>query len=217
MKPAVVFVALCWSSGIAAQDASSVLAAAERRYEQIRTLRADFRQVIENPMLGGPEETSGVLFLSPPDRFAMRFTDPEGDRIVADGDWLWLFNPSTVDDQVIRTEIPESGPATPNLFAQFVQDPTERYQVSYLRADRTAGRRVHLITLVPRLDDFPFQEATIHVDAVDGMLRAIQIVEHTGQTRYLEFRNFVENQPIAQAELSFSPPDGVRVVTPRGY
>ncbi|MCH8841319.1 MAG: hypothetical protein IH831_11745, partial [Planctomycetes bacterium] len=64
----------------------------------------------------------GVLFLVPPDRFAMRFEEPEGDRIVADGEWLWAYTPSTVPDQVIRQPIPRFGVATPNLFGQFVDD-----------------------------------------------------------------------------------------------
>jgi outer membrane lipoprotein carrier protein len=202
--------------GLEAQDPAPVLAAAESRYAEIRTLTAHFTQIIENPMLGGPEQTTGVLFLSPPGRFAMRFTDPEGDRIVADGEWLWLFNPSTIDDQVIRTAIPEVGAATPNLFAQFVDNPRERYHVTRVDGTRTAGRDVHRLRLVPKSEDLPFREATIHVDALDGMLRAIEVVEQSGQKRYLEFRDFIQNQPIPEAELMFTPPPGVRVVTPHG-
>jgi hypothetical protein len=36
------------------------------------------------------------------DRIAVRFTDPAGDRIVADGRSLWIYLPSTAPDQVIR-------------------------------------------------------------------------------------------------------------------
>lgn len=199
-----------------AQSASEVLAAAEQRYAAIRTLTADFRQVIDNPVFGDPEETNGILYLSPPERFAMRFIDPAGDRIVADGEWLWLWNPSTIDDQVIRSPIPTAGPATPNLFAQFVERPLERYEIAYVGRQEAAGRSVHLIELVPRSEDIPFAEATVYIDAQDWMMRAIAIVEHSGQRRYLEFDNVVENREIAEAELTFTPPRGVRVVTPRG-
>ncbi len=197
-----------------AQTATDVLARASTRYATIRTLQADFRQTIVNPMLGGPEVATGVLFLEPPDRFAMRFTDPAGDRIVADGTWLWLFNPSTVSDQVIKTPIPEAGPATPNLFAQFVDDPLSRYEVEYMGPDNIDGIAVERVHLIPLSDEIPFREATIYVDVSGGMLRALQVIEESGQSRHMVFENFRRNQPIAAHELQFTPPSGVRVITP---
>jgi outer membrane lipoprotein-sorting protein len=79
----------------APQDPWPVLDGAARAYARVRTLRADFEQVVVNPMLGAPDTTRGRLFQQRPSRFAMRFTDPPGDRIVADGRYLWLFTPST--------------------------------------------------------------------------------------------------------------------------
>ena len=87
---------------LAAQDAVSALARAQRAYDGMTTLRAGFTQTLINPMLGTPETSHGELFLQPPGRFSMRFTDPAGDRIVADGTWLWIYTPSSVPDQVIR-------------------------------------------------------------------------------------------------------------------
>ena len=101
-----------------AQTVTAVLATAEATYHEIETLHAEFTQMLVNPMMGD-ETTTGTLYLSPPGRFSMRFSQPEGDRIVADGEWLWLYTPSTTPNQVIRQSIPNMGPATPNLFGQF--------------------------------------------------------------------------------------------------
>jgi len=48
------------------QDAPTVLARAESVYASVTSLRAEFRQTIVNPMLGGPEEASGTLYLVKP-------------------------------------------------------------------------------------------------------------------------------------------------------
>ena len=88
------------------QEPPAALVRAEGRELVVGPLRADFEQTITNPMLGGPEVSHGVLYLAPPGRFAMRFGEPAGDRIVADGKWLWAYTPSTVPDQVIRQAIP---------------------------------------------------------------------------------------------------------------
>jgi len=178
------------------------------------TLRAAFSQTITNPMLGGPEESRGVLFLQPPGRFAMRFTEPAGDRIVADGEWLWIYTPSSVPDQVIRQAIPKAGANTPNLFAQFVDRPLERYRATYVGPDTVAGERIELVRLVPKRDDIPFREAVIAISVKDGWMRRLSLVEESGQRRVLTFQRLDLNHPIPQGEVRFAVPRGARVITP---
>ena len=198
----------------AAQDVTTALARAQGAYDDMRTLRAEFTQTISHPMLGAPEMSRGVLFLSPPGRFAMRFTDPEGDRIVADGQWLWIYAPSSVPDQVIRQPIPDAGTTTPNLFQQFVDRPLERYQARYLRADTAAGEAVDVLRLVPRREGLPFREAEMAVARSDGWPRRLALVEASGQRRDLVFRRIEANAAIPPAEIRFSVPRGTKVVTP---
>ena len=195
------------------QDAIAVLQSAETAYRASETIRAEFTQTIVNPMLGPPESSTGVLFLAPPGKFAMRFDDPEGDRIVADGTWLWLYTPSTVPDQVIRQPVPESGPATPNLFAQFVDRPLERYNAAYVGPAVVQEREVERVRLVPKVEGLPFREAVLYVSD-DGLLRKLDLVEDTGQRRSFLFETVDVNVPIPDAELRFDPPPGVRVITP---
>ena len=205
-------VVILWGQPAFAQSADAVLATAEDTYHQIRTLQADFTQTLVNPMMGD-ETTEGVLFLDPPQRFSMRFREPEGDRIVADGTWLWLHTPSSVPDQVIRQPIPEVGPATPNLFAQFVDRPLERYHASYLGVDSAAGFAVENVRLVPRIAGIPFRSAVISLSE-DGMLRKVSMVEESGQRRTLVFDTIVVNGPIPAEELVFRVPRGTKIVTP---
>src|SRR5207249_10531486 len=108
---------------LTAQDPWPVLDHASQTYQTIANLSADFLQVVANPMIGAPDTTRGRLYQMRPSRFAMRFTDPKGDRIVADGRYLWLYTPSTTPGQVIRSRIPEVGTTGPNLIGQFVERP----------------------------------------------------------------------------------------------
>src|SRR5206468_2530670 len=82
-------------------------------------------------VIAAPDTTHGRLYQMRPSRFAMRFTAPKGDRIVADGRFLWLYTPSTTPGQVIRSRIPDYGTTGPNLIGQFVERPHERYTASY--------------------------------------------------------------------------------------
>lgn len=217
MKARVVAPALLLlAARLPAQGADAALARAQRAYDGMRTLRATFYQTLTNPMLGAPEQSNGVLFLQPPGRFAMRFTEPTNDRIVADGRWLWVFTPSSVPDQVIRQAIPAAGANTPNLFSQFVDHPLERYHATYLRTDTIAGEPVDVVRLVPRRDDAAFREATLALSRRDGWMRRLSLVEASGQQRVLVFERLEVNQAIPPSELRFTVPRGAKVVTPSG-
>jgi outer membrane lipoprotein carrier protein len=210
---AVVFVGLL-ASPVSAQDAMSALSRAESSYARLETLQAEFTQTIVNPMLGDPEVTHGTMYLAPPSRFAMRFKEPEGDRIVADGKWLWAYTPSSIPDQVIRQPIPNRGAATPNLLSQFVIRPLEHYRASYLGTDSLHGELVDVVSLTPRREDVPFREAEIAVARSTGLLLRLMVRERSGQRRTLVFQRVRTGLQIAESELSFAVPAGVRVVTP---
>jgi outer membrane lipoprotein carrier protein len=210
---ALVASLLLSAARLAAQDADSALARAQRAYDGMRTLKAAFHQTLTNPMLGNPEQSRGVLFLQPPGRFAMRFTEPADDRIVADGRWLWIYAPSSVPHQVIRQAIPSAGTNTPNLFSQFVDHPSARYRAAYVRPDTILGEPVDVVRLEPRSRDAVFREAVLAISRRDGWMRRLSLVEESGQRRELVFERLDLNIVIPPGELRFAVPRGTRVVT----
>src|SRR5881296_2464543 len=178
------------------QDPTPILDRASASFDTVRTLAADFVQIIDNPMLGDPDTTRGKLFQQRPNYFAMRFTDPKNDRVVADGHRLWLYTPSTTPGQVIRTAIPSTGTTGPNLIGQFVEHPRERYTARYVRADSLADGLVDVIALTPRVTDLPYSEATVWIAKRDGLVRRIEIVESSGQRRTITLQRLKVNQAV---------------------
>ena len=193
-------------------DVGSILDRASACFDTVRTLAADFVQVIENPMLGDPDTTRGRLYQRRPNFFAMRFTEPKNDRVVADGRRLWLYTPSTTPGQVIRTTIPGTGTTGPNLIGQFVEHPRERYSARYVRADSVGDARVDVIALTPRAADLSYSAATVWIAQQDGLVRRIEIVENSGQRRTITLQHLSVNGAIPAREFRFSPTSGVRVV-----
>lgn len=209
---AAMLLAVYPSTRLPAQDPWPILDRASAAYQTVRTLAADFVQIVANPMIGGPDTTRGKLYQQRPSRFTMRFTRPKGDRIVADGRYLWLYTPSTTPGQVIRSRIPDVGTTGPNLIGQFVEHPRERYDARYLRADSLPDGMADVVALLPKETDQPYTEAVIWVDRGDGLVRRIEITETSGQRRTVILKNLRVNTGVPGREFVFSPPDGVRVV-----
>ena len=195
-----------------AQDAGAIVGRASKVYQGLSSLKADFVQVIDNPMIDSAE-SRGTLVQAGQDKLAMRFTDPPGEAIVIDGEHVWLYTPSTTPGQVIRLSVPSGGPVYGyNMLAWFLDKPAERYTATYLRRDKLNGRAVDVVQLVPAVSDLPFEKAVLWLDRDDALPRRLEITERTGALRTLTLWNVRVNQPVPTGTFTFKVPDGVRVV-----
>ena len=196
----------------AAQDAQAIVGRSSQVYRSLGSLRADFVQVIDNPMIDSAE-SRGTLIQSGPAKLAMRFSDPPGEAVVIDGEHIWVYTPSTVPDQVLRMRLPSGGPVYGyNILAWLLDRPAERYEASYLRRDKVAGRDVDVVQLVPAVPDLPFERAVVWLDRGDALPRRLEILEPSGATRTLTLTKVRTNERVTDRTFRFEVPRGARVV-----
>jgi len=195
-----------------AQDPAAIVGRSSRVYRSLASMRADFVQVIDNPMIDSAE-SRGTLVQAGPSKLAMRFTDPPGEAVIIDGEYVWVYTPSTVPDQVLRLKVPSGGPVYGyNLIAWLLDKPAERYTPKYLRRDKLGGRSVDVIELVPAVPDLPFERATVWLDQDDALPRRLEITERGGALRTLTLSKLQANQRVPDSTFTFKAPPGVRIV-----
>ena len=189
----------------------AILARAASAYAAVRTLRADFEQTTENPVLRRTTTSRGTIFQARPDRFLMRFSQPEGDRIVADGEYIWVYYPSVDPEQVIRMRGGAGGAGGVDLQAQFLGDPTTRFAATHDGVESVAGRAADVLTLTPRSPG-SFRTLKVWVDREDHLVRRFEITEHNGVIRRFLLRNLTPGADVDASLFRFTPPEGAHVV-----
>jgi outer membrane lipoprotein carrier protein len=212
--------AALWVSAVAAAplaaqtpDAGAILDRAVAALSRAATLRADFTQRIRDQMLGTDETSTGEFLQQRPGRFAMRWRHPAGDMILADGQALWVYLPSTAPKQAVRTILSGKPGESADFVAEFLDHPRQRFTVSYVRADTVGTRPADVLSLVPRqATNLPYQRALIWVDAADSLVRRVEISEGSGAVRRITLDHLRINTPIPASSFRFTPPAGVRVV-----
>ena len=197
--------------GQAQVNAASILRRAETAYDAIRSLEADFTQELTVPLLGSTQRSRGKMFILRPDRFLMRFTDPAGDIVVADGRYLWLYYPSTDAKQVMRAPVAAAGQSV-DLQKEFLSNPTERFDAVLNGTETVAGRNAYALTLTPRAAS-GYRRVRIWVDAQDALVRRFEITESNESVRKLELANLRPNATVAASLFQFTPPAGAQVFT----
>lgn len=194
---------------MAGQSVEALLERAEARYGALESLCADFEQRLHVPLLSQTTESRGRLCQQSPNYFRMDFTDPEGDQIVADGERLWIYYPSTQPGQVVQTDL--AGGGAIDFHREFLSDPTTRYVVTSQGREQVGGRETERIRLVPKAPT-GYLGATVWVDRQQALVRRIEIEQEGGSLRLVEMSNLGLDLELAPDYFRFDVPPGVHVV-----
>lgn len=200
-------------ASIDAQSPTATLNRAVRAYRNVKTVRASFTQTITNPLLGQTVTSAGEVVQRRPSHVAVRFTDPAGDRIVADGQWVWFYLPSSTPGQVVRSRISKNGVGSPDLTAQFLDAPAARFDVTDVGREKVNGRVARVLSLVPKPGiEAPFTKAVIWVDSADALIRQFELTEPSEIVRRVTIRTLALNPTIPASAFRFTPPSGTTVI-----
>jgi len=201
---ALIAAALLLPALPAAADDGSV-ARVEAWLESVRTLSADFVQVVRNRDGQISSRVTGRLSLSRPDRFRWDYREPYVQLIVADGRRLWLYD---ADLEQVTVRPLESGlGSTPAMLLSgagsvadsFTGGPVER------DGDWTWCR------LLPKQHGSDFESVSLGFDGRGGLV-AMQLRDKLGQSTELDFSDVAQNPTLDPALFQFTPPKGADVI-----
>ena len=202
-------------SSLFGQDpkALSLMEEAGARYREISAFCADFDQTLAVPLLKETTHSKGSLCQEKPNLFAMRFTDPQGDLLVADGDFFWVYYPSSDPRQVLQFDMAVQ-PGGLDFHREFLEAPATKYDMEYLGEEPLSGRATHMISLKPR-EPSGFQEAWIWLDSQRSLIVQARIGMEDGSVRTVTLSNIRLDPPADPERFHFVPPPGAQVIRRR--
>jgi outer membrane lipoprotein carrier protein len=195
------------------QTVDSTIARAQAAWSRVKTLRATFEQTVTNPITGSTLTSRGELQQRKPARLAITFSDPAGDRIVADGKYVWVFLQSATPGQVIKMSVADAGASNTDLIGQFLDTPRKSYDASDAGTEKIGTRTTRALVLTAKSGQaLPFVRAKVWVDATDCLIRQFESADANGVTRRVRLLTLTPNAVVKNATFTFSVPKGVRVV-----
>jgi chaperone LolA len=199
----------------AAQDRGmELLQDAAARYAPVSTLCADFVQHLAVPLLEREVTSRGRLCQSRPNLFGMRFTEPAGDLVVVDGADVWYYMPSSDARQAWRAPV-ERGTGGQDFHREFLQNPEQKYNVTYEGAETLTGAATHRLRLTPTTRQ-SYRAAVLWLEEGTSLLRQIRIEEENGNRRTVTLSRIEFDVTPPAGWFVFTPPRGVTVGTPPG-
>ncbi|MBI5504262.1 MAG: outer membrane lipoprotein carrier protein LolA [Deltaproteobacteria bacterium] len=178
----------------------------EKRWSETTSYVAGFRQTIEVPDVGTRVESAGRFYFAKPDKVQWQYTEGPPQSVVGDGQWLWLYQPDL--EQVYKIPYGKAfgrGGLVALLAGR--EGVSERYRATLDKSgDGTV--RIRLTPLDKADGDL---EVTLAADTFD--LRAVVVHDPAGSVTNMVFSEPVRNRGLDVSLFTFTPPDGVDIIT----
>lgn len=219
LLPALALAVTVLAPAASAQDAEAMLDRASAAHAALKTLKVSFEQVIQNPLTGSAVTARGEMLQKGPRLIAIRFQQPKGDQIIADGQNLWVYLPSSTPGQVFRVTMGANTPmaGSVDVLSQFFNEPRKRFDVKDAGTAPIDGKDARAMILTPKKGvEAPFAKAVVWVDAKSAYVRQFETTDASGLVRTVKVTRFGANANVKDTEFRFVVPAGVRVIEQPG-
>jgi outer membrane lipoprotein carrier protein len=179
----------------------------------LKTLRAEFSQVVTDGRGEDLQRAAGSLVIQRPGKFRWQLTPAAGaggqqspQLMVADGRNLWFY-----DRDLEQVSVKPAAAALTATPASLLSGDGRLEEFFTVRAD---GRRDGLdwVKVVPKKLDADFREVQLAFRDHGAELKRMVLKDKLGQTVQLDFHSSVRNVPVAASEVEFTPPAGADVI-----
>lgn len=196
---------LLGSADVVADGDSQTLAAL---LDSMASFRADFEQVVTNQFGEVLQTATGTMHLERPGRLRWHVDEPYPQLLVADGEYVWIFDPDL--EQVTVQLFEETVEGTPMMFLTDSAMLEENFRVRMKSATEDSEKRFALSPRDPE-STFLFREITLTF-SVHGPLTGLDIVDDLDQKTAMVFRHGEVNPVLESGLFEFEVPAGVDVI-----
>ena len=208
----LVFSSIIPASLIAQEEkAYEVLETAEEHYQALNNLCARFHQEIDVTLLKEKKYGEGIVCQRQPSEFSMRFSKPDGDMVIVDGNFLWVFYPSIDRKQVMRFTASNSEGRF-NFYKNLLRDPRERFDAEYQGIEEIGSVLSHKISVTPNVRS-EFHSAVVWIDTDRFLITGIDVHDANESIRRIRLTDIKVDVDMPEDEFSFILPPGTVVIT----
>jgi outer membrane lipoprotein carrier protein len=169
-----------------------------------QSARADFEQKVYDRGGKLTQESKGNFVFQRPGLFRWTYAKPVDQIIVGDGERVWIHDRDL--NQVTVRKLSRALGSTPAALLAGSADIEKAFELS----DAGAKDGLEWLEAKPREREAGFERVRMGFD--DNTLRAMQLIDHFGQTTLLRFSNLRRNPKVDKSEFRFEPPKGTDVL-----
>ncbi len=190
-------------------DVRAIANAVDRRYNELKTLRAGF--VEEYKGAGYSRTESGTLWLKKPGKMRWEYKQPREKLFVSDGKTAWFYVPG--DQQVRKTAVSKLDDLRSPL--RYLLGKTrlmKEFRGLGLAPDVAPSAPGNIVLRgIPKNMEDRISQVLLEITP-NNEIAGIVVEEQDGSVTQFRFSDQHENVPVADRDFHFTPPPGTEVV-----
>ena len=167
-------------------------------------MQANFEQRVYDADNVLQELSKGVLSISMPSKFKLKYTNPYEQLYLADGKQIWFYD--TDLEQVTVSKQKDMLSHTPAMILSNPQQLDKYYHIKLL----SESDNIAAFDLKPKDKNSQFEN--IRLGFIDGKLKHMELRDSFSRITFLEFSDMKKNPAFTSNEFVFIPPKGVDVI-----
>lgn len=173
-------------------------------YQQTKSVRASFHQVVTDRQGRKIQEVDGEMQLKRPNKFRWDYNKPYAQQIISDGEQVWLYDMDLA--QVTVNTLRQTVGSSPAALLAGDANIDKSFRLS------NASRKDNLewVSASPKDKESGFDK--ILMGFKDNKIQALSLIDSFGHTTNITFSNVEVNPALDEKSFLFKPPPGVDVV-----
>jgi outer membrane lipoprotein carrier protein len=173
-------------------------------YQQAKSVRASFHQVVTDRQGRKIQEVDGEMQLKRPNKFRWDYNKPYAQQIISDGQQVWLYDMDLA--QVTVNTLRQTVGSSPAALLAGDANIDKSFRLS------NASRKDNLewVSASPKDKESGFDK--ILMGFKDNKIQALSLIDSFGHTTNITFSNVEVNPALDEKSFLFKPPPGVDVV-----
>ncbi len=173
-------------------------------YEQTKSVRANFHQVVTDKQGRKVQEVDGEMQLKRPNKFRWDYNKPYEQQIISNGNQVWLYDTELA--QVTVRELSKSIGSSPAALLAG----GEAIDKSFKLVNASRNDNLDWVSANPKDKESGFER--ILMGFKDNKLQEMSLVDSFGHTTKITFSQVEVNPALEEKTFLFKPPKGVDVV-----
>ena len=188
----------------AAPQAGNGIARMHAFLKDVRSLKADFTQVVLDANLRQVKESVGTLAIKRPDRFRWDYATPNQEIIVADGRRVWIYDVEL--QQVTVKSLNGTLAASPAVLLSG----SNNVQQNFIVKDLGEENGLEWVGLTPKVKDTDFDNVKLGFKG--NNVAVMELKDALGNLTRITFSHLILNPAIPDDVFQFTPPAGADVI-----
>ena len=199
--------------GQAALPVDDLVDHVETACAKVEDLSAQFQQTATNRTLGEVREASGIFLAKRPNKMRWEYQKPEERLFVTNGKTLWAYSPA--EKQVIVQEVAQALNARlPLAFLAGDCHLRKEFDVALVENAATRAGTTRILDLRPKRPEAGIARMLLEINPKGYTVEKVTVFDAYQNTTAIGLSHLKLTTGLSDDLFQFTPPSGVRVVTP---